>query len=431
MKATPFRHELLEAAVAKFDSDALAVVRAQAIVRFRNFGFPTVRDEDWRYTDLRPAAELGNQWLESFAGTRELPHPQISAPIRSAVDAHWITFRDGVIDRASLEQAQSGIVETSLAQLSEADSPVHLYTEDALSSLNAALLSDGLSIRVAEGATLDKPIGLLHVTTEDALCPMSQNRVQIHVGENARAEFVEAHSSADDSPHFSNGVTEIHLESGATVRFSRVQDLGNKHVRVGRLTARLGQDSRLEHECVDVGGQLVRNDVDLVLTGSGATATTSGLYLAQGEQHIDMHICADHQVGPSVSRQNYRAIAAGRARCVFNGKALVREGADGTDAEQANHNLLLSERAEIDTKPELEIYAEDVKCAHGATVGQLDEAALFYLRTRGLSHDRAAQILTRAFAGQIVAAIGRPDLRDFAEKMVDVKLDSLVEETGQ
>ena len=158
----------------------------------------------------------------------------------------------------------------------------------------------------------------------------------------------------------------------------------------------------------------------------GASANLNGLYLAGAEQHIDNHIRVDHRVGPAVSREEYRGILAGRARCVFNGKAIVHEGADGSDAEQSNHNLLLSETAEIDTKPELEIYADDVKCAHGATIGQLDKSALFYLRSRGLNEDEATQLLTRAFAARILTAVPIEATRTYIGQKTEQRLDGLI-----
>ncbi len=158
----------------------------------------------------------------------------------------------------------------------------------------------------------------------------------------------------------------------------------------------------------------------------GATVTLHGLYLAGTKQHIDNHTRIDHRVGPSESREEYRGILSGRSRCIFNGKAIVHKGADGTDAEQSNHNLLLSDTAEIDTKPELEIYADDVKCAHGATVGQLDKSALFYLRSRGLDRDEAAQLLTRAFAARILTASPIAATHAYISQKTDRRLDALI-----
>jgi Fe-S cluster assembly protein SufD len=194
------------------------------------------------------------------------------------------------------------------------------------------------------------------------------------------------------------------------------------------MTVTAGPDSEFNYCTFDLGGDLVRNDVVVDISAPGASAVLSGLFLAGGQQHIDNHTRVDHRVGPARSRQHYRGILTGNARCVWNGKAIVHAGADGTDAQQANHNLLLSDKAEIDTKPELEIYANDVKCSHGTTIGQLDEAALFYLRTRGLNKDEARQVLTRAFAQTIVAKAPIEAIRDLLEERISARLGELMRE---
>jgi len=190
----------------------------------------------------------------------------------------------------------------------------------------------------------------------------------------------------------------------------------------------MGRDARLNMASYDLGGGLVRNDVDIDLGEPGADAVFNGLYLAGDGQHIDNHTRVDHRVGPASSSQEYRGILNGRCRCVWNGKAIVHAGADGTDANQANHNLLLSEHAEIDAKPELEIYADDVKCSHGTTVGQLDDTALFYLRTRGLDKRQATQLLTHAFAADLVGRAPVAAAIDIINSLVEARLGDLIQE---
>jgi Fe-S cluster assembly protein SufD len=191
------------------------------------------------------------------------------------------------------------------------------------------------------------------------------------------------------------------------------------------LDVRLGRDAELEHFGIDIGGGLARNDLALAIEGRNSTAILNGLYLAGPGQHVDNHTRTDHRVGPARSRQEYRGVLSGRCRAVWNGKAVVHRGADGTDLEQANHNLLLSEHAEIDAKPELEIYADDVKAAHGTTVGQLDERALFYLRTRGIGPARARRILTRAFAATVIDTVPIAALRELLGDKVEARLRAM------
>ena len=204
-----------------------------------------------------------------------------------------------------------------------------------------------------------------------------------------------------------------------------LQDRDLAHSQTARLNVALAQDSSLHHSGIDLGSRMARNDLQVDLVGKGASATFDGLYIAGNGQHLDNHTRVDHRIGPAVSRQEYRGVLGGRSRAVWNGKAIVHKGADGTDAEQANHNLLLSDQAEIDAKPELEIYADEVKCAHGTTVGQLDEAALFYLRSRGIDRERAQRILTRAFAASIVAKSPITALHDWIGDKVERRLQQM------
>jgi len=289
-------------------------------------------------------------------------------------------------------------------------------------------LRDLLHITIGAECSLDKPVGLLLIDDADSAATLSQARAIVEVAPNARAEFIEYHASLGANSHFANVVTELRLAPGAAVDYVRIQNRDSAHYQVGRTIAELGRDTTLRHAAFDLGGALVRNDLSIDIAHPGACVELYGLYLASGRQHIDNHTRVDHRVGPATSSEEYRGILSDRARCVFNGKAIVHKGADGTDARQANHNLLLSSRAEVDTKPELEIYADDVKCSHGATVGQLDKNALFYLRSRGLDREDAAKMLTRAFAATIVALSPVRNAQSHIEALIDERLQVIVGE---
>lgn len=256
---------------------------------------------------------------------------------------------------------------------------------------------------------------------------MSQVRIELELADAACCEVLEYHASLGAAPHFANAVIHLRLGAKARAGYVRIQRRDPLHMLAGRLDVDQARGSEFSHVGFDLGGRLVRNDLQVSLAGTRASADLSGLYLAGTDQHIDNHIRVDHRVGPATSRQEYRGILAANARCVWNGKAIVHPGADGTDAEQANHNLLLSSGAEMDTKPELEIYADEVKCSHGATVGQLDERALFYLRTRGISSEEATRILTKAFGSSIVGHLPIAALRDTLADWVDARLSGLTE----
>lgn len=435
MNSTSIRQDLLEAAVNAFPPGELSAVRGTALSRFAASGFPTTRDEDWRYTSLAQAVDVTNEWLKDIAeqSSRSQGPPDstdVQMAITSQVDAHWIVVRNGVIDSKSFALASNsiggGIELSRLVDGLEDDS---IAIDDGLSAFNATLLQDGLRIKVSKNFKADKPLGILF--TNDATSNLSQERVIIDAGENSHVRIISCSASTGSGTYFANSVTQIILAASARLDFVQLQQRNPKHLGVSRISARLLRDAVFNHNAFDFGSAMARNDVAVDITAPGASANLHGLYLATDEQHIDNHVKVIHGAGPATSSQDYRGILSGRSRCVFNGKAVVLAGADGTDASQTNHNLLLSEKAEIDTKPELEIYADDVKCSHGATVGQLDEAALFYLRSRGLTEDVAKRALTRAFASGMLGALAIDECHDYVSNAIDQRLDELISDDKQ
>ncbi len=428
---TAIAQELLEAAVNRMPEDALTPARKAALVQFATTGFPTIRDEDWKYTNLRHAVELSNAWLgkeivASPESNLTVAAEQAVKVITESIDAYWIVVANGIATVDTMpgtnDLQSKGI---SITKLGQNGTVAAIIANDPMTSFNAALLQDGLRVRVHPSANPSKPLGFMFVD-EARQGDLSQARLIIDVDAGAKIDIIEAHVSVGSDAQFANTVIQLDVADGARVGFVRVQERADSHIQVGKLIAELQRDAYLDYASFDFGGSLVRNDVVVSIARPGATVNLNGLYLAGANQHIDNHTRIDHRVGPSQSREEYRGILSGRSRCVFNGKAIVHKGADGTDAEQSNHNLLLSATAEIDTKPELEIYADDVKCAHGATVGQLDQSALFYLRSRGLDRDEAAQLLTRAFAARILAAAPIAEIRTYIGQLTDRRLDALI-----
>ena len=427
MSVTALQQDLLEAAVTALPPDELSAVRSAALASFATNGFPTTWHEDWKYTNLSVAAALSNTWLQDKKAVSKAASVAIDTDILGLIDAHWITIENGIIDPASLVKLDSltknGI---TISRLADGVDDGLITFDDPMSAFNAALLQDGLHIKAAKGATLDKPLGLLLI--DDGSVAVTQVRIMIEVGTHAKLQIVECSLSAGSDKQFSNTVTQVELSDHAELDFVRLQQRDRKDLSVNRFETRLQRDSVLHYNNFDFGGELARNDIVADIVGSGASVTLRGLYLATGTQHIDNHTRVDHRVGPATSTEEYRGILNGRARCVFNGKAIVHAGADGTDANQSNHNLLLSDKAEIDTKPELEIYADDVKCSHGATVGQLDKSALFYLRTRGLDEDEATQVLTRAFASAILGKLAIAECQEYLASAMNKQIDALIDE---
>jgi Fe-S cluster assembly protein SufD len=430
MSLTAIDTVLLERAVGKLPGDALTPSRLEALKCFSETGFPTTRHEDWRYTNLAPIIEVSNVWLrDAAAGDTERPVSdaitKYAAELAAQIDAYWIVIANGVVQKTSLARLSEHVLRLNAITVAGDNLMQPLSVDEPMTQFNAALLREVLHITIRAGEALDKPLGLLMIDDAGTSAALSQTRVIIETERNSRAEIIEYHASTGENGHFANVVTELELAAGAAVNYVRIQNRDPAHFQTGKLTARLLRDSRLHHSAFDLGGGLIRNDVDVDIAEPGASVELYGLYLASGRQHIDNHTRVDHRVGPATSTEEYRGILSDRSRSVFNGKAIVHRGADGTDARQANHNLLLSDKAEIDTKPELEIYADDVKCSHGATVGQLDKTALFYLRSRGLDRDEAAQVLTRAFAATIVGKASVQAVRNHAETLIDRRLQIL------
>ena len=421
MTSTDLNADLFRQAVNNIPSDGLSGIRQTAAISFAAQGFPTPRHEDWKYTNLTPALNVTNQWLNkpSSTGSDDLSDAEKAL---TEVDASWIHVRNGNFNPTDLK-LPAGVV---VRKLNEDDAEAMSLADDPMSQFNAALLKDGVVVQIDANAELDKPLGFLISDTAAEGSEVSQYRIVADIGEGATAMFIEAHQSSGPGDHFANGLVQFRLRPNSSVDYVRLQQRARHHKQVGRTIVGIESGASFHHCGFDFGGSLVRNDIDVDLLGAGAHVGLHGVYLAGDNQHFDNHTTVHHRVGPTTSDEEYRGILNRKSRCVFNGKAIVHEGADGTDASQSNHNLLLSPDAEIDTKPELEIYADDVKCSHGATVGELDAAALFYLRSRGLDEDTAKQLLTRAFAAGVLQMMTIPAMQDFMAGALDARLDSLV-----
>lgn len=423
MKTSSLNYDDLSNIVRQLPDNGLAAVREAALSHLGKHGLPTLRDEDWKYTDLTPLVDISNRWL-SAGGYRQTDaaEPDVIEAITSAVEATWLVIADGRIDETAVARAAGDGIEISRVS----DAPPPLALSHPLADLNAALLQDGLRISVT--GNLDKPVGILLIDSADAEAGVSQTYIAIDVAAGTHAEFIEHHFSDGDSDHYANSVLTMEIGDNAVVHHVRIQNRALNHVQTSRTSITPGRDSVLRMAGYDLGGGLIRNDIDIDLRNPGADVAFDGLYLAGDGQHIDNHTRVDHRVGPAISSQEYRGILNGKCRCVWNGKAIVHKGADGTDAKQSNHNLLMSDKAEIDAKPELEIYAEDVKCAHGTTVGQLDKAALFYLRSRGLDEQHALRVLTHAFAADLVRRAPVETATQGITDIVEARLARLIED---
>jgi Fe-S cluster assembly protein SufD len=412
--------DALKNAVDELSGNGLAESRQVALQQFLLRGFPTTRDEDWKYTDLANVVGISERWLAHLPdGPVESMDESTVREIQSRIDASWLVFSNGRLNR----DLSGALLDDAIAV--SAINAEELALEDPLADLGVALMLDGISIRVSEAMPLEKPIGLLFADRATKAPQVTQARINIRLKAGSAARIIEYHVSSGDADHYSNVHIDVETGAGASLDYVRLQNRSRSHSQTQRLNARLNDNSIMRHFGVDLGGALARNDLKIDIAGVGASAEFNGLYIGADKQHIDNHTRVDHRIGPAKSAQEYRGIMSGRSRCVWNGKAIVHAGADGSDAEQANHNLLLSEHSEINAKPELEIYADEVKCSHGTTVGQLDEDALFYLRTRGLDPLDAKRVLTRAFATRVITKSPIPELHDLLNEQVDTRLAEL------
>jgi Fe-S cluster assembly protein SufD len=409
----------------------LQPLRDRAIEAFTRRGFPTPRDEDWKYTNLTALADASGALLSvtpSVADADTIDELLRSLPINAA-DCAMIFVNGAYRDDLSRQpDAGTGIRITTLAAADEATrgqlrdrlGTLARVDEQQLTALNTAFMSDGLAIEIEAHA---HPKATIHaVFLSDQQQASYQPRLLIDAGEHSRATVIEYHAGRQAG--WTNAVTEIHCAAGAQLSYVKLQVEDDAADHIATQQVRLDTDSRFHAVHLDFGARLARNDLTVRMTGSGSQAALYGLFLADGKRHVDNHTRIDHLAVDTTSVENYRGILNDAARGVFNGKIIVHEGADRSDARMSNRNLLLSKTAEIDTKPELEIYTDDVKCAHGATTGQLDDNALFYLRARGIPHALARRMLVLAFAREIVAQLdeGATDLAEYIDLTLERRL---------
>ncbi|HSE88719.1 MAG TPA: Fe-S cluster assembly protein SufD [Candidatus Binatia bacterium] len=391
----------------------LRKIREAGIASFEKLGFPTARNEDWKYTSVGLLAKTVFERGE-YSGN------DIKAVAADAIRA--LSFADSVYNRlvfvngvsspelSGLHRLPAAARVESLANALRHDDDIlqaHLsryvrYQEHSFVALNTAFIDDGALVLIPKGAVVEEPIYLVFVSTGQSGPVVSHPRNLIVAREGSQARIVEIHIGAGSGSYFANAVTEIFGGEGASIDHYLLQREGDEGIHIGTLEAQLSRQCNFSANSITLAGSLVRNDVHVVLNGEGSECSLNGLYLVDGKQHVDNHTEIEHCMPRAKSQELYKGILSGSARGVFNGKILVHKDAQKSDARQTNKNLVLSENAVINTKPQLEIHADDVKCSHGSTVGQLDRDALFYLRSRGIGSVEAQSLLCYAFASEVV-----------------------------
>lgn len=407
----------------------LAELRNAAMASFAERGFPTVKQEAWRYTNVEPIVALpfgaggggiravGSEFLDSL-WVRDAAARLVFVNGCYAADlSHAEALPRGArVDRLSAWISSEGVEGLSqLGQLAD-------YRRSGFVALNTGFFSDGAMVHLAADCRLSRPIHVVYASSAPHQPVISHPRTLIVLGPGSEASIIESYVGLNGGAYLCNPVTELAGGDGAVAQHYRIQREGASGNHVGTLAAALGRDCSFTAHAVTLSGSLVRNDVHVALQGEGARCVLNGLYFGAGKQHVDNFTEIEHRRPRASSLELYKGILDGASRAVFNGKIVVHKDAQKTDARQNNKNLLLSPHAKVNTNPQLEIYADDVKCTHGSTIGQLDPDALFYLRTRGLGTAEARSLLRFAFASEMVGRIGIDSLRRALEEYLVARL---------
>jgi Fe-S cluster assembly protein SufD len=405
-------------------------LRQQGLDRFTTLGFPTTRMEDWKYTNLAPLARQAFRLPDA-----SLPPAaaELAGALRLGAGVELVFVNGHFAPTLSARAAlPAGVIAGSLAQALREHAALlepHLGRQvesgdDGLTALNTAFVSDGAFIHVPEGVAVDLAIHCLFISATANGATVTHPRNLIVAGAASRVTVIEQYAGAAEQTYWTNAVTEIAVGAGASVEHHRVQRESDRAHHVAAVAAAQAGDSSFTSRALSFGAALSRTAITTQLDAPGATCTLDGLYVAGGNQHVDHHTTIDHRRPHGTSRELYKGILDGRATGVFNGKVYVRADAQQSDAQQMNKNLLLSDDAQVDTKPQLEIFADDVKCSHGATIGQLDDDAIFYLRARGIDEPEARDLLVYAFANELIDRIAIEPLRAQMTRELSTRLRS-------
>ena len=416
-----------EKRAAGHDQHWLKSLRQEAFARFCQVGFPTTHDEDWRFTNTAPIRQTS---FRLTSGGRVSPDQIASLGLTAS--ACRLVFVDGrfASDLSSVHKLPDGVRISNLAkELAEnaAQLEGHLARylnihRDAFSALNTAFLEDGAYVHISRGVPVEDPIHFLFISTGADTPVMTHPRNLFVADEESQVTLVEEYVSLQGGASLCNTVTELVAKEGANVSHYMIESEHTDAINVSTLRIEQERSANVASHSVLLGGGLVRNNVHPVLAGDGAECLINGLFVGNGSQHLDNYMLVEHASPHCGSRQFYNGILDGHAHGVFHGRIIVHKDAQKTDAKQTNRNLLLSDDAQIDTKPQLEIYADDVKCTHGATIGQIEEGALFYLRSRGIDEASARKLLLLAFASECLERMQQEPVRNYVEALIDQSL---------
>ncbi|WP_338732525.1 Fe-S cluster assembly protein SufD [Mangrovimonas cancribranchiae] len=410
------------------DTSPIHDVRNQAIKLFEQEGFPTKKDEAWKYTSLKSV--LKHDYSLFPKQETSIEYKDIKKYLIHDIDSYKIIFVDGKYSSYLSETTHDGI-DVCLMSAALAKPKYRLVienyfnkaaTKDSLSSLNTAFSSEGAYIHISKNKLVEKPIQIVHFSTGNEAALMLQPRNLIVVDENSHVQIIERHQSLTDNPVLTNSVTEIFANKRAIVDYYKIQNDNQNASLIDNTFIKQKQESHASVHTFSFGGKLTRNNLNFYQNGERMDSTLKGITIIGDKQHVD-HNTLVHHIEPNCeSHQDYKGIFGDSATGVFNGKVVVEKEAQKTNAYQSNNNILVSDKATINSKPQLEIFADDVKCSHGCTIGQLDESAMFYMRSRGIPEKEARALLMYAFSNNVLESVKIPEIKQRITKLIANKL---------
>ena len=409
-------------------------VRKDALRNFSELSFPTTKDEDWKYTSISPLLE------HSFKQSFELPvlhKEQVSKFLFDKLEHSLLVFVNGhyskelSVIKSGEARLPEGVKVDSIASAIEGDSPIvqkHFgkyadYKLHIFTALSTAFVQDGAFIFIPDNKIITDPIHILFISNSNKEKIITQPRNLFVVGKNSQVTIIEHYVTIDEGIYFTNTVTEIVADENSVVDHIKFQEESKKSFHIAQMEVDQERSSSFASHFISLGGGLSRNEFNTRFNDEGGESTLNGLFIIDDTQHFDIHSLIDHAKPYCNSHEHYKGIMDGKSRGVFNGKVIVRKDAQKTNAFQENNNIILSNEALVNTKPQLEIFADDVKCSHGATIGQLDNEAKFYLKSRGIGDETARAILIHAFASDVIKSIKVKPIRDYIEKILIEKFD--------
>ena len=404
--------------------------RKEALSNFSRLEFPTIKDEEWKYTSIAPL--LKHNFVPA-PGKKTISKDFINSLLFDEMEHSLIVFINGRYSEQNSDMLNlpEGVIVGSIAEEIKNENEIVLnnlgkyadYQDHIFTALSMAYTEDGAFIYIPEGKIVEEPIHIIFITTSENEKVLTQPRNLFVAGKNSQVTIIEHYVSAEESIHFTNAVTEIIADENAFVDHIKLQEESKKAFHIARMEVNQERNSNFHSHLISTGAELTRNDFNARFNDKGGECTLNGLYMIDGTQLFDAHTLMDHAKPHCNSHEHYKGILEDKSRGVFNGKVIVRPDAQKTNAFQENNNILLSDEALVNTKPQLEIFADDVKCSHGATIGQMDDDAKFYLKSRGIGEEASKGILLHAFASDVVTSIKIDSVRNYVEKIITQKFN--------